>query len=50
MKIRCRECDICGTQMGNYDCQFWLRPKVKVLWGAPSLGMKRMDIYNCHGK
>lgn len=44
MKVRCRQCDICGAQMGGYDCQFWVRPKFKVLWGAPSIGMNRMDI------
>lgn len=42
MKVRCRKCDICGVEIDDYDCQFWIRPKI--LWGAPSLGMKRMDI------
>ena len=42
MKIRCRKCDICGDLIDNYDCQFWVHPKV--LWGIPVLGMKRMDI------
>lgn len=43
MKIKCRECDICGAQMDGRDCQFWLRlPRVK--WGAPIAGMRHMDI------
>lgn len=51
MKIRYRQCDICGTRMGDCDCQFWLRPKIKILWGAPSIGMRRMDICNeCFSK
>ncbi len=51
MKIRCRQCDICGVQMGSYDLQFWIRPKVKVLWGVPLIGMRRMDICNeCFAK
>ena len=49
MKIRCRKCDICGAEIGNYDCQFWARPKI--LWGAPAAGMWRMDICNdCFAK
>ena len=42
MKVKCRKCDICGSEINNYDCQFWVRPKI--LRGVPSLGMKRMDI------
>lgn len=49
MKIRCRKCDICGAEIGNCNCQFWVRPKI--LWGAPSIGMERMDICNsCFSK
>ena len=44
MKVKCRRCDICGQEMGRWDCQFWVRPKV--LRGAPEIGMKRMDICN----
>ena len=42
MKILCRQCDICGAQMGRYECQCWVRPRI--LWGVPALRMKRMDI------
>ena len=42
MKVRCRACDICGEQMDGRDCQFWIR-RLLVKWGAPELGMKRMD-------
>lgn len=43
MKINCRTCDICGDQMGSRDFQYWLRKPI-IRWGAPSLGMPRMDI------
>ena len=43
MKINCRECDICGDQMGGRDFQYWIRvPKVKN--GYPALGMRRVDV------
>jgi hypothetical protein len=43
MKINCRECDICGEQMGGRDFQYWIRvPKVR--GGYPALGMRRVDV------
>lgn len=46
MKVNCRACDICGEQLGFRDFQYWLRKPI-IKWGAPSLGMPRMDI--CSG-
>ena len=46
MKVNCRACDICGEQLGGRDFQYWLRKPI-IRWGAPSLGMPRMDI--CSG-
>ena len=43
MKINYRACDICDEQMGGRDFQYWLRKPI-IRWGAPSLGMPRMDI------
>ena len=43
MKVNCRACDICGEQLGGRDFQYWLRKPI-IRWGAPSLGMPRMDI------
>ena len=40
MKVRCRECDICGKRM---DFQFRIR-KPKVLFGYPELGMNDYDV------
>ena len=49
MKVKCRRCDICMEEMDNWDVQFWIRQRV--LWGAPAIGMKRMDICNgCFAK
>ena len=40
MKIRCRECDICGKRM---DFHFRIR-KPKVLFGYTELGMSNYDV------
>ena len=50
MKVNCRACDICGEELGGRDLQYWLRKPI-IRWGAPSLGMPRMDIYSdCFSK
>lgn len=43
MKVNCRTCDICGEQLGGRDFQYWLRKPI-IRWGAPAIGMPRMDI------
>ena len=43
MKINCRRCDICGDELGTRDFQIWLREPI-IKWGAPGVGMHRMDI------
>lgn len=43
MKIKCRRCDICGTEMGGRDFQYWIKfPKVR--FGYPDIGMNRVDV------
>ena len=43
MKVNCRKCDICGEELGERDFQIWLRKPI-IKWGAPVVGMRRMDI------
>ncbi len=45
-KIRCRQCDICGILMSEYDYQIHIRPKIpiSIRHGKPYLYMKKMEL------